>query len=66
MISLICGILNKLIKTELRLIVAKDGGGRQGNWVNVVTRYKLPVMREISSRECHMSTIVNCTIFGSC
>ena len=55
MISLICGIENKqtnkpkLIETENRRVVARDGGaGVQAKWVKGVKRYKIPVMKCMS------------------
>ena len=47
----------KHIETEIRFVVARGGGGsRSGkwrNWVKVVRKYKLLVIRLISSGGCN-------------
>ena len=49
MISLICGIKTKnkpkLIDTENRLVVGRDGGWGRAKWVKGVKRYELPVIK---------------------
>ena len=36
---------NKLIEKEIRFVVTRGGGWGEGNWMKVVKRYKLPVIR---------------------
>ena len=41
--------MNKLIEKEIRFVITGGGGGRsvlgRGNWMKVVKKYKLPVIR---------------------
>ena len=36
---------NKLIEKEIRFVVTRSGGWIEANWMKVVKRYKLPVIR---------------------
>lgn len=48
-------------RKEIRFVVTRSGGAARGNWMKVVTRYILPVIRSIS-REV-MTTLVNTAIW---
>ena len=39
----------KLIEKEIRFVVTRDGDGE--DWMKVVKKYKLPVTRQISTKD---------------
>ena len=36
---------NEFIEKEIRFVVTRGKGGGRGNWMKIVKRYKLPVIR---------------------
>lgn len=59
----------KLTEKEIRLVVARGGGSGRGDWRKVVTRYKLPVTRELNPRDLTYNTVTtanhaDCMVYG--
>ena len=59
----------KLTEKEIRLVVARGGGSEWGDWRKVVTRYKLPVTRELNPRDLTYDTVTtanlaDCVVYG--
>ena len=55
---------NKLMDKEIRFVVTRGRGWGRGNWMKAVKMYKLPVIRQISTRDimCNMINIINTAI----
>ena len=55
----------KLTEKEIRFMVTKDGGGEQRvNWMKAVKRYKLSVIRQISTRDViYNINIINTAVY---
>lgn len=52
----------KLTEKEIRLVVARGGGLGRGDWRKVVTRYKLPVTRELNPRDLTYDTVTTANL----